>query len=160
MYSLHSVCRTLEWKAALRNVCSGGCLSQLLDLFFRTIRWQSVFLLPRERDSGRPGGHWARAIPPSLVWTSVMRPLHYNYNYTLHLYIYITPHDIRQWENCQLQNSVWFEHPLIKVVFKFHRLTRLIAKTCFQKVLKLMNNDFIPSSHAMNFNFDWGEIGP
>ena len=137
-----------------------------MDLFFRTIRWQSVFLLPRERDSGRPGGHWARAIPPSLVWTSVMRPLHYNYTFTHYTLTSTNLHCTSQYcavrklsvANVQLERNYWT--PLIKLAFKFHPPTRLIAKTCFQKVLKLMNNDFIPSSHAMNFNFDWGEIGP
>ena len=28
----------LEWKAALRNVCSGGCLSQLLNILVVTMR--------------------------------------------------------------------------------------------------------------------------
>lgn len=68
----------LKRKAVVRNVCSGGCLSQLLNLFFRTIRWQCS-LLPRDPGRTRRA---ARAIRPSLVWTSVMRPL----RYTLHIY--------------------------------------------------------------------------
>ena len=90
MYSLHSVCRTLEWKTALRNVCSGGCLSQLLDLFFRTIRWQSVFLLPRERERLRPPGRTLSACHPAqsrvdLGNETITLQLHF---YTLHPNIY------------------------------------------------------------------------
>ena len=126
----------------------------------------SVPVTERERDSGRPGGHWARAIPPSLVWTSVMRPLHYNYTFTHYTLTSTNLHCTSQYcavrklsvANVQLERNYWT--PLIKLAFKFHPPTRLIAKTCFQKVLKLMNNDFIRSSHAMNFNSDWRDIGP
>ena len=108
MYSLHSV-----WSTWMKSCFAKCLLWRLFEPITGSIFQDNKVTVSvpvtereRERDSGGPGGQWARAIPPSLVWTSVMRPLHYNYTFTLHLHIYIKPHDIMQ---CQLQkfNLIW-----------------------------------------------------